>query len=81
MKRACFTSEIKLIKLQDMQRRRFSHQEWSAASQLITTFLDSNTKEQENLCFFKGEIFQCTNNNDGHFSQSQLALCYDLPND
>ena len=80
VKRVYAASEIKLRKSHDLHRRRFSHQEWSLASQAVNTFLDSNTKEQETLCFFKGAIFQCTYNNDGYFSQSQLALCYDLPN-
>ena len=29
--------------------------------------------------FFKGTVYQCTFNKDGFFSQSQLALCFDLP--
>ena len=57
----------------------YSHQEWSAASIKTSAFLDSKAKEQETLCFFKGAIFQCTFNQDGLFSQAQLAICYDVP--
>ena len=81
MKRVCPASEIKLRKSQDLQLRRFSHQEWHTSSQSITTFLDLNTKEQETQCFFKGAIFKCTCDNNGNFSQSQLALYYYLPKD
>ena len=63
----------------DLQRRMYSHQEWSSATTKTSTFLDSRAKEQETLCFFKGAIFQCTFNQDGSFSQAQLSLCYDIP--
>ena len=36
-------------------------------------------KEPELLLFFRGAIYQCACNEDGVFSQSQLALCFELP--
>jgi hypothetical protein len=57
----------------------YSHQETTTAVTKTTTFLDTKAKEQETLYFFKGAIYQCTFNQDGFFSQSQLALCYNVP--
>ena len=63
----------------DLQRQRYSHQDWTAATSETKNFLDQMSKEPEIICFFKGAVYQCTFNKDGFFSQSQLALCYDLP--
>ena len=45
----------------------------------MITLLDTELKEPDTLLFFKGGIYQCTYNKDGCFSQSQLSLCYDVP--
>ena len=52
---------------------------WTRTLSKVISFLDLKAKKQETLCFSKGAIFQCTFNQDGSFSQSQLALCYDVP--
>lgn len=63
----------------DLQKLRYSHEDWCTATPAMSTYLDKCVKEQEVLCFHKGAIFQCTHNKDGVYSRSQLALCYDLP--
>lgn len=63
----------------DSEKRRYSNQEWRSASPTTITALESKLKEPERLLFFKGAIYQCTYNEDGVFSQSQLALLYDVP--
>ena len=65
----------------DLERRRYSHQDWVDASDLTRSFLDQQVKEQDTLCFFKGAIFQFTfnDNSNSMFSQSQLCLCYHPP--
>ena len=80
MKRTFSSSQLRLQSSIDLQRRRFSHEEWGDAVTTIRSFLDQHVKEQDVLCFFKGAIFQFTfNHPNGFFSQSQLGLCYNLP--
>ena len=59
----------------------YSNQEWSPNSRKISTFIDLKPRKQENKkqYVFKGGIFKCTYNQDGVFSHSKLALCYDVP--
>ena len=64
----------------DAERARFSQQEWSTASVQSSRQLDSKVKEPKSLLFFRGAIYLCTfNDPTGSFSQSQMALLYDLP--
>ena len=64
----------------DVERARFSQQEWTTASVASSRQLDSKVKEPKSLLFFRGAIYLCTfNDNTGAFSQSQMALLYDLP--
>ena len=63
----------------DLQRYRFSNESWKDASAATVTTLDAQMKEPGTLLFFQSAIYQCTYTEDGLFSQSQLALCYDLP--
>jgi hypothetical protein len=64
----------------DVERARFSQQEWGTASVQSSRQLDSKVKEPKSLLFFCGAIYLCTyNESSGAFSQSQMALLYDLP--
>ena len=64
----------------DVERARLSQQEWSAASVQSSRQLDSRVKEPRSLLFFCGAIYLFTfNDSNGLFSQSQMALLYDLP--
>lgn len=64
----------------DVERARFSQQEWNTASIQSSRQLDSKVKEPRSLLFFRGAIYLCTfNDPHGSFSQSQMALLYDLP--
>ena len=38
-------------------------------------------KEPSTLLFFKGAIYEFTHNKEGAYSQGQMALLYDLPNE
>ena len=46
---------------------------------MTTDELTKKKEEPEKLLIFKGSIFECTYNEVGKFSQSQLALLYTLP--
>ena len=64
---------------EDIEKNRFSHQEWNTASTNTSTKLEQKVKEPKTLLFFKGAIFECTFNKEGRFSNTQKALLYDLP--
>jgi hypothetical protein len=63
----------------DVEKPRYSHLEWSQASESATNTLEQKLKEPRRLLFFKGAIFECTYNEEDKFSQSQMALLLDLP--
>ena len=64
----------------DVERSRFSQQEWSIAREQISIQLDHKVKEPRSLLFFRGAIYVCTFNDiSGSFSQSQMALLFELP--
>ena len=42
--------------------------------------LDNICKEPKELLFFKGGVYECTYNQRGKFSHTQLAILLDLPN-
>jgi predicted GIY-YIG superfamily endonuclease len=64
----------------DVEKSQYSQQEWYRASDKITSLLDKKVKEPRSLMFFSGAIFSCTFNSPGKFSQAQMALLFDLPN-
>ena len=64
----------------DVERSRYSQQEWSVATTPTIAQLDHKVKEPRSLLFFRGAIYVCTFNDiSGSFSQSQMALLFDLP--
>ena len=63
----------------DLQWRMYYNQQWSYVSRMTSIFLDWKDKEQKNVCFYKGAIYQCTYNQDGIFSHAQLPLWYGVP--
>ena len=64
---------------EDIEKNRYSHQEWITASENTSTKLEQKVKEPKTLLFFKGAIFECTFNKEGKFSNTQKVLLYDLP--
>ena len=52
-----------------------SHVEWTSATENTSNKLEEKLKEP----FFRGAIFEFTYNQEGKFSQSQIALLFDLP--
>ena len=64
----------------DIERSRYSQQEWSAATEPTIVQLDHKVKEPRSLLFYRGAIYVCTFNDVSEkFSQSQMALLFDLP--
>lgn len=63
----------------DYEKSRYSQQEWYSASETTSNMLDKKVKEPRTLLFYKGGVYICTFNKKGSFSQSQMALLYDLP--
>ena len=65
---------------EDMQNPQQSHQEWQVANELTSSALDHICKEPKTLLFFRGAFYQFTYNDDGgNFTQSQLGLLLDVP--
>ena len=64
---------------EDVQKSRYSHQDWRIASETVSSQLEQKLKEPHDLLFFKGAIYEITFNSDGKFSNIQLAILYDLP--
>ena len=56
-----------------------SHVEWTSATENTSNKLEEKLKEPSLLLFFRGAIFEFTYNQEGKFSQSQIALLFDLP--
>ena len=71
--------DIRESKSNDVQNPMYSHGEWQTASAQTTRALNKEIKEPENLLFFKGAVYECTFNEDGHFSTSQICILIDLP--
>ena len=63
----------------DVEKQRFSHSEWYASSQSTIDQIEIIRKEPTELLLFRGGQYEFTFNKDGEFSQSQMALLYDLP--
>ena len=66
---------------EDVEKNRYSHQDWLRASEMTSSKLEQKLKEPRKLLLFRGAIYDITFNKDGEFSQSQLALLYDLPSE
>ena len=63
----------------DVQNPQNSHQEWQLASESTRLILDKKLKEPRELLFFIGAFYEFTYNDDGKFSQSQIGLLMNLP--
>ena len=63
----------------DVEKQRLSHSEWYASSQSTIDQIEIIRKEPTELLLFRGGQYEFTFNKDGEFSQSQMALLYDLP--
>ena len=62
-----------------MERMRHSHHDWIPAQSVTSQKLSRKVKEPETLLFFRFAIYEFTHNLDGHYSQSQMNILYDLP--
>ena len=64
---------------EDVEKSRHSNIEWRDASERTSNALEQKVKEPKQLLFFKGAIYEITFNSVGKFSNTQLALLYELP--
>ena len=62
-----------------LKKNRYSHQDWSVASESNSSKLEQKVKEPKKLLFFKGAIYEITFNKEGEYSQSQMVLLFDMP--
>ena len=63
----------------DVEKSRFTHSDWYNASQSTSDQITVRVKEPPELLFFRGGHYEFTFNKEDCFSQSQLAILYDLP--
>ena len=63
----------------NVEKSRYSHSEWYAASRISIDQIEVQCKEPTELLFFRGGHYEFTYNKEDCFSQSQLAILYDLP--
>ena len=66
---------------EDVQKSRYSHQDWRDAERSTSDSLEQKVKEPKELLFFHGAIYQITFNVQGQFSNTQLVMLYDLPSE
>ena len=64
---------------EDIEKSRYSNVEWGCASERVVAALEQKVKEPKDLLFFKGGAYEITFNSEGKFSNTQLALLYELP--
>ena len=69
----------KSIHFEDVEKSRFSHSEWYPISSTSVDQIELLCKEPTNILFFKGGHYEFTYNKEDFFSQSQLAIIYDIP--
>ena len=79
VRRQIHISNLREKEANDVEKSRFSHREWSPATESTTNALEKKLKEPNTLLFFKGAKYEFTYNEEGKFSQSQTAILYDLP--
>jgi predicted GIY-YIG superfamily endonuclease/molybdopterin converting factor small subunit len=72
-------SELLFASANDVEKARYSHSEWRPASQATIDQLEQKLKEPNKLLFFKFARYEFTYNEEGKYSQSQMAILYDLP--
>ena len=63
----------------DVEKFRHSNAEWIPARDKTVAALEQKVKEPKELLFFRGAVFEITFNSEGKFSNTQLALLYELP--
>ena len=73
-------SNIREKKAVDIEKVRNSHRDWLPAQSSTSKILSRKVKEPDTLLFFKNAIYEFTHNLDDKYSQSQMAILYDLPN-
>ena len=70
VRRSIQAHNLREKKSDDVEKSRYSHQEWNRASDNTTNQLENATKEPNLLLFFRGAKYEFTCNQEGRFSQS-----------
>lgn len=81
VKRQIDPSCLKERKADDVQKSRFSHRDWSDATERTIESLEQRLKEPKELLFFKHAVYEITFNKENEFSHGQIAILLDLPTD
>ena len=81
VRRLCDHSDIKENILDDVEKSRYSHREWSPASESTESSLEQKIKEPRTLFLPRGERYMIIYNKEGCFSQSQTAILLYLPSE
>ena len=79
VRRSIIQNDLRERRAVDYEKSMMSHVEWTSASANTSNKLEEKLKEPSLLLFFRGAIFEFTYNQEGKFSQSQIALLFDLP--
>ena len=79
VKRCLDRNEYISIIASDVEKPRLSHSEWYAATNITIDQIAHIRKEPTELLLFRGGQYEFTFNKENVFSQSQMALLYDLP--
>ena len=79
VKRCLNADEYISITASDVEKPRLSHSEWYPASDAIIDQIEFIRKEPTELLFFRGGQYEFTYNKENVFSQSQMAILYDVP--
>ena len=80
IKRHFSVNELRERNSDDVEKSRYSQQEWYPASDRVSSSLDKKLKEPRSILFFRGAVFVCTFNAINYsFSQAQMCLLFDLP--
>ena len=79
VRRSIIQNDLRERRAVDYEKSMMSHVEWTSATENTSNKLEEKLKEPSLLLFFRGAIFEFTYNQEGKFSQSQIALLFDLP--
>ena len=79
VKRCVNRNEIVSCIASDVEKPRGSHCDWYPASTTSIDQIELQKKEPTELLFFRGAQYEFTFNKEDSFSQSQMAILYDLP--
>jgi predicted GIY-YIG superfamily endonuclease len=63
----------------DFELSTLSHSDWMPASATVSKALTKEVKEPKRLPFYDMAVYEMTYNKANHFTQSQIAVLYEMP--